>query len=57
MIFLPLSTSMKIKNGKHGLVNSIRNNDSTYIAWYYEHIIHVKSGPAKTQRTRSGFIA
>ena len=35
MIFLPLSTSMKIKNGKNGLVNSIRNNDSTYIAWYY----------------------
>lgn len=47
MILMPLNTSMKIKNGKHGLVNSIRNNDSSYIVWFYEHIINVKSGPAK----------
>jgi hypothetical protein len=47
MIIMPLNTSSKIKNGKHGLVNALLNNDANYIVWYYEHIINVKSGPAK----------
>ncbi len=47
MLLIPIRASLKIKQGKHPLVNAVTSNDPAYILWYYEHITHVKSGPAR----------
>lgn len=47
MLVISINTSLKIKGGKHPLVNAIQSNDPGFILWYYEHITHVKSGPAR----------
>jgi len=47
MLVISIRTSSKIRQGKHPLINALSGNGDPYILWYYEHVTHVKSGPAK----------